>query len=59
MALAGAAGYVLMYVGGAVQVAAYASYLPGQSIVIAGVGVLWMVSGVWLGMTVGRSPRSA
>ncbi|MEG3632606.1 hypothetical protein [Micromonospora palythoicola] len=53
MALAGATGYVLMYVGGAAQVAAYASYLPGQSIVIAGVGVLWMVSGVWLGMTVG------
>ncbi|WP_431878284.1 hypothetical protein [Micromonospora marina] len=53
MALCGAAGYCLMYAGGAAQVAAYASYLPGQSIVIAGVGVLWMVSGVWLGMTVG------
>ncbi|MEV0004764.1 hypothetical protein AB0H28_21130 [Micromonospora sp. NPDC050980] len=53
MALAGAAGYLLMYAGGAAQVAAYATYLPGQAVVTAGVGVLWMVSGVWLGMTVG------
>ncbi|SCL14428.1 hypothetical protein GA0070616_0437 [Micromonospora nigra] len=53
MALSAAAGYVLMYATGAAQVAALASYLPGQSVVLAGVGVLWMVSGAWLGMAVG------
>ncbi|MFI7575935.1 hypothetical protein [Micromonospora sp. NPDC049497] len=53
MALSAAVGYVLMYAAGVAQVGVFASYLPGQSVVIAGVGVLWMVSGAWLGMTVG------
>lgn len=53
MALAAVAGYALMYAAGVSQVAVLASYLPGQAVVIAGVGVGWMVSGVWLGMAVG------
>ncbi|MFC7548749.1 hypothetical protein [Plantactinospora sp. GCM10030261] len=53
MALSAAVGYILMYAAGVAQVAVLTSYLPGQSVVIAGVGVLWMVSGAWLGMTVG------
>ena len=59
MAIAVAAGYLGMFLAGAVQVAPTAPYFPPGTVPIVAVGMLALVGMVWLGLAIGSLLPSA
>jgi hypothetical protein len=62
MALAAAVGYLLMLVGGAINIEDVGSYFPLGALPVIAIGALAMIGAVWLGLAIGTllpSPLTA